>query len=272
MQSRRRLRRYSEHEVEVPHDRWLISYADFITLLFAFFVVMYAISSINQSKYQQFSYSLEQAFQPKATVNEKPQALDFSQEIQLESNRFKAGQLRQKTLIIAPIAYAKKLEKQQRAIDENLKKVQESLIATLSTLIKSGKISLQNTAEGVRVNMLDGLLFPPGSSELQSTDALLLLKSLTPTLKASQLHLRIEGHTDNQPIHNIYFHSNWALSAMRANQVLEVFNNDGIEDHYLSAISFGASRPVATNNTLQGRSQNRRVSILLVRPQATLAK
>ncbi len=234
---------------------------------------MYAISSINQSKYQQLSSSLEQAFQPKATsINRELQNLGESQEALLQSTTLQAGNLQQKTLIIAPIAYAKQLEKKQRAIDAKLNKVAESLQATLATLIESGKISLQNTPEGIRVNMLDGVLFAPGSAELQSTDALLLLKSLTPTLKASALHIRIEGHTDNQPIQNIYFQSNWALSAMRANQVLEVLNRDGIDETYLSAISFGAARPVASNISKQGRSQNRRVSILLVRPQAMLAK
>lgn len=246
-----RKRRTEEHE---NHERWLVSYADFITLLFAFFVVMYAISSVNEGKYKVLSDSLTNAF--KNTTGEpggKPITVLQGSPPVPQTPIGKPDKLaaRQKLLV------EKKARERQK-----MKNVADDIMNALQPLVAQGKVRLLQTSRGVTIEINDSVLFPPGQARLQpaSMDAMLAIAKV---LAASDFPITIEGHTDNIPISTPQFPSNWELSAMRATSVLRLFNDGGVGAERLTAIGYGDTRPVATNTTPEGRAQNRRVSILI---------
>ena len=245
-----RRRREEEHE---NHERWLVSYADFITLLFAFFVVMYAISSVNEGKYKVLSNSLTNAFknttgqpggQPIATIQGAP------------------------LLPVKPIAKPDKLPDQKKAEEkkseqrQKMRNVADDIKNVLQPLIAQGKVKLLETSRGVTVEINDSILFPAGQARLQPA-SVSAMQAIAQVLADSDFPITIEGHTDNIPIATAQFPSNWELSAMRATTVLRLFNEGGVGAERLTAIGYGETRPLETNTTLEGRARNRRVSILI---------
>lgn len=250
-----RRRREEEHE---NHERWLVSYADFITLLFAFFVVMYAISSVNEGKYKVLSNSLTNAFNNK-TGESGGQPIAVIQGAPL--------------MPVKPIAKPDKLADQKKEEKKNeqrqkMKNVADDIKNALQPLIAQGKVKLLETSRGVTIEINDSILFPAGQAKLQpaSTSAMLAIAQV---LATSDFPITIEGHTDNVPIATAQFPSNWELSAMRATTVLRLFNDGGVGAERLTAIGYGETRPIETNTTVEGRARNRRVSILIdsVRPE-----
>jgi chemotaxis protein MotB len=246
----RRKRREEEHE---NHERWLVSYADFITLLFAFFVVMYAISSVNEGKYKVLSNSLTNAFknvtgepggQPIATIQGAP------------------------LLPVKPIAKLDKLPDQKKTEEKKveqrkkMKNVANDIMDALQPLVAQGKVRLLETSRGVTIEINDSILFPAGQAKLQPASISAML-AIAQVLAASDFPITIEGHTDNVPISTPQFPSNWELSAMRATTVLRLFNDGGVGAERLTAIGYGETRPLETNTTVEGRARNRRVSILI---------
>ncbi|MBU3545124.1 OmpA family protein [Polynucleobacter sp. MWH-Mekk-B1] len=252
---KRRVRQPEEIE---HHDRWLVSYSDFITLLFAFFVVMYSSSSVNQSKYSQLSSSMNSAFNPtksKSLDNKEPGG-------STENSEFKDKQISKIPAIIDPILSSK--SKNNLA----LIKMEKDLTKALKPLILAGKIGVSQTPRGIRIDIKDSYLFNPGSTKIANTEGLDTLEQIAPILLNSGQSIAIEGHTDNAPIKNKSFPSNWELSAIRATTVLNVFSQKGISEDRLSASGFGASRPIASNDTAESKASNRRVSIMILRDKA----
>lgn len=255
--ARRRRRREEEHE---NHERWLVSYADFITLLFAFFVVMYAISSVNEGKYRVLSSSLVNAFSNK-TAEAGGQAISI--------------------LPGAPILPPKPVTKPDRAMDqpkpdekkerqkEEMRDVATDIMQALQPLVAQGQVRLLETSRGVTIEINDSILFSPGQARLQAESAY-ALQVVASVLADSDFPITIEGHTDNVPISTAQFPSNWELSAVRATTVLRLFNEVGVGAERLTAIGYGDTRPVETNISPEGRARNRRVSILIdsERPEA----
>lgn len=246
----RRKRWEEEHE---NHERWLVSYADFITLLFAFFVVMYAISSVNEGKYKVLSNSLVNAF--KNTT----------------------GEIGGQPIVIlqgAPILPPKPLTKPDKQLDQQLVDEKKSLkrekmrdvagdiMRALQPLVAQGKVRLLETSRGVTIEINDSILFSPGQARLQA-ESISALQAVALVLADSDFPITIEGHTDNVPIATMQFPSNWELSALRATTVLRLFNDAGVGAERLTAIGYGETRPVETNTTVEGRGRNRRVSILI---------
>jgi chemotaxis protein MotB len=240
-----RRRREEEHE---NHERWLVSYADFITLLFAFFVVMYAISSVNEGKYKVLSNSLSNAFtnttaqpggQPIAVIQGAP------------------------PIPPRPIAKPDKLPDQKKVEQrKKMKNIASEIMDALQPLVAQGKVRLLETSRGVTIEINDSILFQPGQAKLQAASINAML-AIAQVLAASDFPITIEGHTDNIPIATPQFPSNWELSAMRATTVLRLFNDGGVGAERLTAIGYGETRPVETNTTVEGRARNRRVSILI---------
>ncbi|MCL2344599.1 MAG: flagellar motor protein MotD [Desulfobulbus sp.] len=245
MARRRRRQREEEHE---NLDRWLVSYADFITLLFAFFVVMYAISSVNEGKYKVLSNALTNAFrnqtaqpggQPIAVIQGAP------------------------PVIARPIAKpdkvpdTRKIEQRQR-----MKSIADEIMAALQPLVAQGKVRLLETSRGVTIEINDSVLFQPGQARLQP-ESISAMRAIAAVLAGSDFPVIVEGHTDNLPIATVQFPSNWELSAMRATTVLRLFNDGGVGAERLTAIGYGETRPVESNATAEGRARNRRVSILI---------
>lgn len=244
------IRRRIEEE-EDNSERWLVSYADFITLLFAFFVVMYSVSSVNQGKYKELSSSINQAFtksgnQQKANKAGEtlPPAAKPSDPAPLPSD-----------------AKTQVLEQERDAMST----LGESLSNTLSPLIKKGQARVMQNSQGLQIDIKDSALFVTGSADLIEPAKAMLAEIILPLLKGKQ-SIIVEGHTDNSPIYiqNAAFFSNWELSAVRASSVTAALNELGIETIRLSALGFGPSKPISVNTTEEGRATNRHISIVIL--------
>ena len=236
-------RKREEHD---NHDRWLISYADFVTLLFAFFVVMYAISSVNEEKYKTFSNSLSVAFSQQA--NSSPAS---------------SNQPSLKALVDTRDA---RLAAQQRKIREQMKAVDESLQKAMGPQIAQGLVGIHQTARGVEVDIRASALFGEGDDKLQG-NAKETLQKLAEVLSQENRSVEVEGHTDNVPIKNAQFPSNWELSSGRAGSVVRTLAAFGVPEKRMTAVGMAANQPIVPNDTAEHRAQNRRVSITILSPQ-----
>ncbi|MES2554212.1 MAG: flagellar motor protein MotD [Pseudomonadota bacterium] len=244
-------RRPFDDESDNP-DRWLVSYADFITLLFAFFVVMYAISSVNQGKYTQLTNSIGTAF---SSDKSNPQSVNSTG----SDSPFKG----QQSSFIKPLPLSHKYYEKIRRERESMTRMGVDLSRTLAPLIDQGKVRIVQNNRGIRIDIHDSLLFTPGSAEL-SDAAAGIMGEISEQLKGNERLIQVEGHTDNIPIHNAAFFSNWELSAVRASSVVRMINADGIPENRLSALGFGSAQPINENDTPLGRAKNRRVSIMIL--------
>jgi chemotaxis protein MotB len=245
--SRRRNRRgEDEHE---NHERWLVSYADFITLLFAFFVVMYSISSVNEGKYRVLSDSLGNAF-----------GRDGGNLIPVLPNNPPSGPVRPNVRKGSRPPATDAAIKRER---EQMTEMARELLLALSPLVDQGKVRVTQTVRGVTVEISASVLFNSGEAVLQPL-SLQVLTAVAQVLKDDFHALQVEGHTDTMPIASPIFPSNWELSAARASAVVRLFAGNGIAETRLVAVGHGSNQPVATNLTPDGRMANRRVSLLIL--------
>ena len=241
-----RRKREEEHD---NHERWMVSYADFITLLFAFFVVMYALSSVNEGKYRVLSESMSSAFRnvdvnvstplpavvlPPIPVSRKPPPANTSKEPEVT--------------------------KQQRR--EKMRNVANDILKVMAPLVAQGKVRVVETSRGVTVEISDSVLFSPGQAQLHPALGK-AMRGIAEVLAPTEFPITIEGHTDNIPINTPQFPSNWELSAVRATTVLRLFAEAGVAPERLTAIGYADTRPVEPNLLADGRARNRRVSILI---------
>jgi len=232
-------------------DRWLVSYADFVTLLFAFFVVMYAISSVNEGKYRVLSDTLVAAFKtpPKST---KPIQIGEPQENKSPQQKI--------------IGVAKPIRVQQPRVENQeakMARIADTVRSSLSSLVDKNLIKIRHSKLWVEIEINASVLYSSASAELE-IEAYIPLKKLAVVLKKLPNHIDVEGHTDNLPIRNTVFPSNWELSASRAASVVHLFTKQGISPTRLAAIGYGQFRPVVKNNSVLGRRQNRRVKIVIL--------
>ncbi len=243
----RRKRRPEEHE---NTDRWLVSYADFITLLFAFFVVMYSMSSINAGKYRVLSDTMEEAFK---TPPKSPEPIQIGKERKslktVESTVNEINLLGVKPDII-PHA-------------QQMKHIADALEQDLASLVDKKLIKITRDKLWVKVEMSNRILFSSGSARLAKRGHPILEK-LAEAVRNLPNHIDVEGHTDNLPIRTSIYPSNWELSAARAASVVHLFTRNGVDPKHMSAIGYGQYRPVADNNTAQGRRRNRRVVVVIL--------
>jgi chemotaxis protein MotB len=244
MKRRRHHHHFEDHD---NLDRWLVSYADFVTLLFAFFVVMYALSSINEGKYRVLSDSLVTAFRSATRDGGGTMVLTQPQltTIQPTQQRLRNQALQQR-------------EKQA----EQMKKVARDVTAVMAPYATQGQVAVIETDRGITVEINDSLLFPAGRAELTPA-AEQAIRAVGGVFAEAEFPVTIEGHTDNTPISTAAFPSNWELSAVRATTVLRLMAESGVSPSRLTAIGYGEQRPVAENGTPEGRSRNRRVAIQL---------
>jgi len=239
-------RRQREEEKD-NHERWLVSYADFITLLFAFFVVMYALSSVNEGKYRILSNSMVSAFRnvPVNSSGTAPMVVPTSApavpKVTLTSKTQDA------------------VRQQQR---EKMRHVAKEILEVMAPLVEQGKVRVLETSRGVSIEINDSILFSPGQALLQPP-LVKAMQSVAEVLVASDFPITIEGHTDDLPIKNTQFPSNWELSAVRATTVLRLFADAGVAAARLTAIGYADTRPVEPNVLADGRARNRRVTILI---------
>lgn len=230
-------------------DRWLVSYADFITLLFAFFVVMYAISSVNLSKYTALTNAMGNAF-----TGNNPQSIQIKR-MEMKPQPEKS--------IIKPLPLSYLYQEKSKRERENMAHMGVDISNKLSPLIQEGKVQVMQNNRGVRIDINDSVLFTAGSADIASA-ALDVLNEIATILNSNQRLIQVEGHTDNTPIHNQMFYSNWELSAVRATTVVRLLNQAGVIEKRLSAIGYGDTQPLSSSDTDFGRAKNRRVSIMIL--------
>lgn len=238
------------HEAENT-DRWMVSYADFVTLLFAFFVVMYAISSVNEGKYRVLSDTMTEAFK---VAPKSPEPIQIGKEHKVISSQNQANN------IIKPVQI---LPKPERTYEKEMKQIAETVSKSVQPLIDKGLIKVSQNKLWVEIEMNTSILFSSASSELED-EAFPALKTLAGALKTLPNHIDVEGHTDNVPINNELFPSNWELSASRAASVVHLFTRYGVNPKRLSSIGYAEFRPKSSNATAEGRLRNRRVKIVIL--------
>lgn len=248
-------RRRHEEERE-NHERWLVSYADFITLLFAFFVVMYAISSVNEGKYRVLSDALEAAFRAPPRSMEPIQAgslarLALEPEVLLELPPLPAT-----ALDTGPGGHG---EVAGRALENAARRVAR----LLRPLVDMGLVTVASRPDGLHIEISATVLFPSGSARL-TPEAIPVLERIAEVLRGLPNAVRVEGHTDNVPIHSTLYPSNWELAAARAASVVRLFERLGVAPDRMAAVGYGEHRPVADNATAEGRRRNRRVAIVVL--------
>jgi chemotaxis protein MotB len=243
---RRDRKHREEHE---NHERWLVSYADFITLLFAFFVVMYAISNLNEGKYRVLSDALVHAFRSDRVVT--PQVAGIA-----PMNRTTAAPALART---APRAVDPLRREQEKKLIDLASKIKEALMP----LVRTGQVRLTQLPRGLAVEISASVLFAPGQAVLQP-DSISALEAVAKVLTTTEDPIQVEGHTDNLPIASTQFPSNWELSTARASSVVRLFVANGVAPSRLTAMGYADNRPVEGNDTLEGRARNRRVTLMII--------
>lgn len=237
------MRRKHRHEEHENHERWLVSYADFITLLFAFFVVMYAISSVNEGKYRILSDSLTSAFR-----NVTPSSV----------NPIQVGQPTV-TQIVRP-ASAVEVKPAETAEARKMQLMASDLKGSLGNMIDQGKVRVTHSKRGIAIEINDSILFDPARADLQPGSAQVLL-AVAEMVKRTDNLIQVEGHTDNQPIRSPQFASNWELSSARAASVVRLFAEAGVAPQRMVVLGYSEFRPVEPNDTPERRARNRRVTL-----------
>ena len=250
-------------------ERWLISYADFITLLFAFFVVMYSVSSVNEGKYRVLSQTLTNAFQETRRSLEPIQVGELSRNPGNTVGFEQDSALIQTEQIQGPGTYKEeglnldKIGAMPKDEVQRLSFLAATIEDMLSDYVDQDLVDVTFTEDRVIVNMKDKMLFPSASAHL-SRVAVTALRSISRVLQTVPNQIQVEGNTDNRPINNEEFASNWELSAARAASVVHLMSRMGIKPQRLSAVGYAEHRPVADNSTEAGRAKNRRVSLVIL--------
>lgn len=229
-------KRYEEEEEHENHERWLLSYADFITLLMIFFIIMYAMSNLNKAKYEKLTTALNQAMGDGSAIADTGSKM--------------GGEIGNGL-----------------SEDEKLKKVKENLDKYLKDNHLSDSVSTTIEKRGLVVSFKDSLFFDSGKAEVrpEQVDKLIKISKIINQSIVSDNYIRVEGYTDSVPVNNQVYKSNWDLSVMRASNVAQILiNKADIKPERVSAIGYGEYRPKADNSTENGKSINRRVDILIM--------
>ena len=241
--ARRRNKKVEEHE---NLERWLVSYADFITLLFAFFVVMYALSVVNEGKYRLLSNSIVAAFN-KTVVTLDPTPIASQGVPQIMLNK-------------PSIAINPKFEEEKRQTKGKMRNIAREVIDALGPLAKDGQVKVTEGLLGITIEINASVLFSPGEARLAPI-AVNALSAVAQLISPIEFPIVVEGHTDNIPIKTEQFPSNWELSGARASSVVRLFIDNGVAPSRMTATGYADQRPVAANGTPEGRQTNRRVAI-----------
>jgi len=231
------------------HDRWLISYADFITLLFAFFVVMYSISSVNEEKYKTFGNSLSIA------LTKQPITV---------STGVVANQQDQTLKALVDMRTVR-LGEQQRKVQERMKNLTGGLSQVMAPLIKQRTVNINQTRRGVVIDISASTLFRTGEATLQPgmSD---VLRQVAAVLSKEELPIEVEGHSDDIPIATAQFPSNWELSSARASSVVRMLIDNGVPAKRLAVVGLASNQPLVPNDSPENRARNRRVTITIMSP------
>lgn len=244
--------RKHKHEEHVNHERWLVSYADFITLLFAFFVVMYAVSSANEGKYRVMADSLQAAFEgtPKSLM-----PVQFG----TEAKSYESSHSIVENNSAAPEDQS---HKKQIGSDPDIKQIGEAVKEVLQAYIAQKEISVKEAPDSFEIEMKAGSLFSSGSAVL-SSEADKFLQPIGKILATFTNPIEVEGFTDGDLIQNDMFPSNWELSSARSAAVVRRLIYFGVLPNRMAAVGYADNFPVASNQTEEGKRENRRVVVVV---------
>ncbi|HSZ16206.1 MAG TPA: OmpA family protein [Terracidiphilus sp.] len=242
-------------EEAASHERWLLSYSDFITLLFAFFVVLYATTYHDKQSIKKLSHAIHNGFQSMGAFTGDLPGSKGPYTGSTEEPADGPSELENDKMEVS--------EGSARAVAD-LQKLRKELEAAMGAELKNHEVVLQVTPEGFVISLKELGFFNSGQATLLP-GAADKLKRIAKVLSRPGLEIRVEGHSDNQPIHNDQFNSNWELSMARAMSVLLLLVNDaGFDPQKISASGYGQYRPTSSNDTPEGRRMNRRVDIVVV--------
>ncbi len=251
----RERRRQDEH---VSHERWLVSYADFVTLLFAFFVVLYASAQIDKQRAARLSNAIDSAFQQLGIF---------------ERDGHKPGEIDPKISLPSAVNGAQDLSRwapagQQKLgaepKKENFNAIRSELENALASEIARNEVALHMEADGLVVSLREAGFFDSGSAAIKP-GAEAAFARVANILREHACAVRIEGHTDNVPIHTSQFASNWELSTARSTSLVRaLIVQYGVPSERLSAAGYAEFHPAASNATAKGRQLNRRVDVVIL--------
>jgi chemotaxis protein MotB len=238
----------------VSQDRWLVSYADFITLLFAFFVVLFATAKADQRKQAEFSQSINDAFRALGIF---PDALRRPAGANADSDGTEKPAIPMNIVmgedVLAPARVKADLDRLGRELQQ-----------TLSNEVAKHTVSIEMGRDGLVISLREAGFFASGSA-MTKPETRKILRRISTAISRTPYDLRIEGHTDNVPIHNAQFDSNWELSTTRATSIARLLLAlKTIRADHLSAAGYAEFHPIAPNNTDEGRARNRRVDLVVL--------
>lgn len=243
-----RRRRPEEHE---NHERWLVSYADFITLLFAFFVVMYSISSVNEGKYKILSEALvgvfndsERSMKPIPIGEQRPLSVKPAEPLVKDSEQVDAGI--------------------GQNVNDPLKEIADDVRAGFGDLIKSNQMTVRGNELWIEIELSSGMLFGSGDA-MPSDKAFTIIEKVANIIKPFDNPIHVEGFTDDLPISTAQYPTNWELSSARSASIVRMLAMEGVNPSRLASVGYGEFQPVASNATADGRSRNRRVVLVISR-------
>ena len=285
-------RRHQEEHIN--HERWAIPYGDLITLLLALFVVMYAVSAVNETKFRVMAQSINEAFNGTGKVIEPIREATPAAQVPLP-NQSRAPAAAPIARIDVPIPprnlplpghEGAATERQEAANvntataantsvgkteDASLSQISDEVKRAMRPLIDKNLVNVRQTADWLEIEVRTDILFPVGVAKLQPP-AEDVLRKLAGILGPFPNAMRIEGYTDNTPIATALFPSNWELSAARAATVARLLTTSGVDPHRVGIIGWGEFRPTADNATEDGRNRNRRVLIVVMSDKAAPAR
>jgi chemotaxis protein MotB len=242
-----RRRRPEEHE---NHERWLVSYADFITLLFAFFVVMYSISSINEGNYKVLSQALvgvfndpERSLKPVPIGDERVRTVQPAEPLVKDAEQPEAA-------LAPPIT--------------PLQSMADQVNDAFGDLIKSDQLTVRGNELWIEIELKSGLLFGSGDA-IPSDRAFSIIDKIAQIIKPFDNPIHVEGFTDDQPIRTSQYPTNWELSSARSSSIVRMLAMQGINPSRMASVGYGEFQPVASNASSDGRSRNRRVVLVISR-------
>lgn len=264
-----------QHEDHLNHEAWAIPYADLLTLLLAFFVVMYAISSINEGKYRVVADSLSAAFggpprsiKPVQAGQVQLRGGDFDHPSVIDTGARRGPAQPSRVEVPMPVSRREQNNQPQAAANAQASQAQlhalgDEIEKALSDLVASGLVRVRRGANFLAVEIQSDLLFASGVA-IPSATALGTIRQLAGVLRKAPNAVRVEGYTDNQPIRTAQFRSNWDLSAARATNVVYELIDSGIAPERLASMGYGEYQPIADNASVAGRSANRRVELVIL--------
>ena len=248
------------------HDRWLVSYADFITLLFAFFVVLYASSQVDKRKVGKLALAIQVAFQEMGVFQASTTVVPVDLSAPMPFSTAQAIENTERTASLGRISSHPEGALGTDVENGDLAQLHAELETMLAPEIRRKEIAMRIEPDGLIISLREVGFFENGSAQMKSTSEA-AFDRIADLLRPRAYRLRIEGHTDNVPIHTSQFPSNWELSTSRATEIVRLLIvREGFAPARLSAAGYAEYHPIATNLAAEGRGMNRRVDIVILGP------